>query len=92
MKKKIMTIMPIIIMPIFIPIYIILDKLILVDVFGCGCVPSTQTNILTIILAIWSMVIAKSIKRKIVKVLYCFTVILLDVILTLWIVNAFMWA
>ena len=109
MKKKIMTIMPIIIMPIFIPIYIILDKLILVDVFGCGCVPSTQTNmlnipfnandlrvtvfsILTIILAIWSMVIAKSIKRKIVKILYCFTVILLDVILTLWIVNAFMWA
>ena len=109
MKKKIMTIMPIIIMPIFIPIYIILDKLILADVFGCGCVPSTQTNmlnipfnandlrvtvfsILTIILAIWSMVIAKSIKRKIVKILYCFTVILLDVILTLWIVNAFMWA
>ena len=38
------------------------------------------------------MVIAKSIKRKIVKILYCFTVILLDVILTLWIVNAFMWA
>lgn len=109
MKKKIMTIMPIIIMPIFIPIYIILDKLILVDVFGCGCVPSTQTNmlnipfnandlrvtvfsILTIILAIWSMVIAKSIKRKIVKILYCFTVILLDVILALWSVNAFMWA
>ena len=109
MQKKITTIMPIIIMPIFIPIYIILDKLILVDVFGCGCVPSTQTNmlnipfnandlrvtvfsILTIILAIWSMVIAKSIKRKIVKILYCFTVILLDVILTLWIVNAFMWA
>ena len=88
MKKKIMTIMPIIIMPIFIPIYIILDKLILVDVFGCGCVPSTQTNMLNI----WSMVIAKSIKRKIVKILYCFTVILLDVILTLWIVNAFMWA
>ena len=32
------------------------------------------------------------IKRKILKIIYCSTVVLLDVILTLWIVNAFMWA
>lgn len=109
MKKKIILILPIIIMPIIIPIYIILDNLILVDIFGCGCVPSTQTNMLnipynandlrvtvfsalTIGLFIWSVVIAKTFKRKIAKIIYCFTVILLDVILTLWIVNAFMWA
>lgn len=35
-------------MPIFIPIYIILDIHIFVDVFGCGCVPSMQTNMLNI--------------------------------------------
>ena len=109
MKKKITIILPIIIMPICIPIYIILDNLILVDIFGCGCVPSTQTNMLNIPfnandlrvtvfsalaigLFIWSVVIAKNFKRKIVKIVYCSTVILLDVILTLWIVNAFMWA
>ena len=109
MKKKILAALPVIIMPIFIPIYIILDNLILVDIFGCGCVPSTQTNmlnipfnandlrvtvfsILTITLFIWSVVIAKTFKRKIVKIIYCSTVVLLDVILTLWIVNAFMWA
>ena len=109
MKKKIMTIMPIIIMPIFIPIYIILDKLILVDVFGCGCVPSTQTNmlnipfnandlrliiftILTIGLSVWSIFIAKSFKRKKAKYLYIITVTLLNVILTMWVVKAFMWA
>ena len=109
MKKKLMTIMPIIIMPICIPIYIILDNLILVDIFGCGCVPSTQTNMLnipfnandlrvtvfsalTVGLFIWSIVIAKTFKRKILKIVYCITVILLDVALTLWIVNAFMWA
>ena len=48
MKKKIVAILPFIMMPIFIPIYIILDNLILVDIFGCGCVPSAQTNMLNI--------------------------------------------
>lgn len=46
--KKIVTILPFIIMLIFIPMYMVLDNLILVDVFGCGCVPSTQTNMLNI--------------------------------------------
>ena len=48
MKKKIIAAMPFLIMPIFIPIYVVLDNLILVDVFGCGCVPITQTNMLNI--------------------------------------------
>ena len=109
MKKKIVRVLPIIIMPIFIPIYIILDKLILVDIFGCGCVPSTQTNMLnipfnandlrvtvfsalTVSLFIWSVVIAKNFKSKIAKIVYCLTVILLDIVITLWVINAFMWA
>ena len=48
MKKKILAIVPFITVPIFIPIYCLLDSLILVDIFGCGCVPSTQTNMLNI--------------------------------------------
>ena len=44
MKKKIVTIAPFLIMPIFTPIYCVLDNLILVEIFGCGCVPSVQTN------------------------------------------------
>lgn len=40
--------MPFIILPILIPIYNILDSLLFVDIFGCGCVPSTQTNMLNI--------------------------------------------
>ena len=109
MRKRLAVVLPIIIMPIFIPVYIILDNFILVDIFGCGCVPSTQTNMLnmpfnandlrtavfsalTMGLFIWSVIIAKTFKRKIVKIVYCFTVILLDVILTLWVINAFMWA
>lgn len=49
MRKRLAGVLPIIIMPIFIPVYIILDNFILVDIFGCGCVPSTQTNMLKVI-------------------------------------------
>lgn len=48
MKKKIIALLPFVVMPIFIPIYMVLDNLILVEIFGCGCVPSTQTNMLNI--------------------------------------------
>lgn len=48
MKKKFIAILPFVIMPVWIPVYKIIDSLILVDVFGCGCVPETQTNMLNI--------------------------------------------
>ena len=48
MKKKISAALPFLIMPILIPVYRILDSLILVNIFGCGCVPSIQTNTLNI--------------------------------------------
>ena len=48
MKKKLIPVFPFAIMPVFIPVYNILDSLIFVDVFGCGCVPDSQTNMLNI--------------------------------------------
>ena len=48
MKKKWIAILPFLIMPVFILPYQILDSLILVDIFGCGCVPGAQTNMLNI--------------------------------------------
>ena len=48
MKKKVTASLPFLIMPVFIPIYTVLDQLFLVDIFGCGCVPSVQTNMLNI--------------------------------------------
>ena len=48
MKKKWIPALPFLIMPVLIPFYWLLDKLILVDVFGCGCVPSVQENMLGI--------------------------------------------
>ena len=48
MKKKWIAALPFLTMPVFTPIYAIVDKLILLDIFGCGCVPITQTNRLNI--------------------------------------------
>ena len=48
MKKKLIPALPFLTMPVLIPFYWLLDKLILVDVFGCGCVPSVQENMLGI--------------------------------------------
>ena len=109
MKKKIVVMLPFIIVPIFIPIYIILDNLILVDIFGCGCVPSAQTNmlnlpynandlrltvfsVLAIGMSVWSFIISKTFNRKFTKLLYCFVVIVFNVMLALWVVKSFVWA
>lgn len=109
MKKKIVAAVPFIMIPILIPIYCMLDSLFLVGIFGCGCVPSTQTNmlnipfnandlrltvfsVLTIGMAILSLVISKSFQRKSTMALYRIAVVLLNVILTMWVVKAFMWA
>ena len=48
MKRFIKGVLPLMVLPILIPIYRILDSLIFVNVLGCGCVPYTQTNMLNI--------------------------------------------
>lgn len=109
MKKLIIMPLPFIVMPIFIPIYKILDGLFLVEIFGCGCVPFTQTNmlnipfnandlrllvfaILSIVLSVWGINISKIFRRKVVKIIYCVAAVLINTLLTIWVVNAFMWA
>ena len=42
--KTIPFILPYIILPLITPIYNILDSLVFVEIFGCGCVPITQEN------------------------------------------------
>ena len=109
MKKILVAAVPFITIPILIPFYCIFDSLILADIFGCGGVPSTQTNmlnipfnandlrltvfsVLTIGMTILSVAISKSFQRKSTKFLYRIAVVLLNVILTMWVVKAFMWA
>ncbi len=48
MTKKLYLIIPYVIIPFISPIYNILDQKIFIEVFGCGCVPMLQTNMLNI--------------------------------------------
>lgn len=48
MKKTLSVWLPFVIAPVFIPVYVFLDNFIFVEIFGCGCVPGAQTNMLNI--------------------------------------------
>ncbi len=109
MRKRIVPAIPFVAIPVLIPIYSILDNLVFVEVFGCGCVPSAQTNMLnipfnandlklvvftlvTIGLSVWSILISKRFSKRNSRIIYCVSVTLLNVLLTLWVVKTFMWA
>ena len=47
-NKKIILSLPYLLMIYLTPIYNILDQKIFVEIFGCGCVPYTQTNMFNI--------------------------------------------
>ena len=47
-NKKVILSLPYLLMIFFTPIYNILDQKIFVEIFGCGCVPYTQTNMFNI--------------------------------------------
>ena len=47
-KRKCFMIIPYLVMPLITPLYNILDSKVFVEVFGCGCVPIAQTNMLNI--------------------------------------------
>lgn len=47
-NKKVILSLPYLLMIFLTPIYNILDQKIFVEIFGCGCVPSAQTNMFNI--------------------------------------------
>ena len=51
----------------------------------------TVFSVLTIGLSIWSIVIAKSFKGTVVKLLYCIAAITVNTLLALWVVKTFLW-
>ena len=46
--RKLFVLVPYLVMPLITPVYNILDRKIFVEIFGCGCVPIAQTNMLNI--------------------------------------------
>lgn len=108
MKNRIMAIVPFIIIPVIIPIYSMLDGLLLIDIFGCGCVPDTQTNmlniafnandlrtvvflLLTIGVSIFGARAAKFFKSRVIKIMYCVALSACNLVLSMWVVETFMW-
>jgi hypothetical protein len=47
-NKKAILALPYLLMSFITPFYIILDQKVFVEIFGCGCVPSAQTNMFNI--------------------------------------------
>lgn len=47
-NKKVLLVLPYLLMIFITPIYNILDQKVFVEIFGCGCVPSAQTNMFNI--------------------------------------------
>ena len=61
--------------------------------------PKTSNNvismvmgILSIVLSVWGINISKIFRRKVVKIIYCVAAVLINTLLTIWVVNTFMWA
>lgn len=108
MKKVIVRSLPYLIMLVVTPFYNILDSLFLVDVFGCGCVPSAQSNmfnidfnandlrqtvysVITILMVVLGIRISRNFENKILRVVYCSGVFVVNAVLAVQICRMFMW-
>ncbi|MBQ8816209.1 MAG: hypothetical protein IJZ84_02900 [Lachnospiraceae bacterium] len=107
--KKILYALPYLIIPVFTPIYNILDRKFFVEIFGCGCVPIAQTNmlnigynandlrmtifsVLTLILTAWGYRLSRRFGNYSDRIVYCVSIFVINVILTVCIYQKFMWA
>lgn len=107
-NKKIIVSLPYLLIIFITPIYVLLDQIYFVNIFGCGCVPIAQKNMLNIPfnandlrILIYSILIIivifiggvlsmrfKSIKEKI---LYIFSVFIINIVLALYICQLYVW-
>lgn len=107
-NKKAIMVLPYLYLLFITPLYNLLDRYIFVDVFGCGCVPSTQTNMLNIsfnandlrTLIYFSSVIlmtiigvfnSKNFKNSNLRILYIFTIIIWNLIVSYTIIENYKW-
>ncbi len=106
--KRILYLLPYVIIPIFIPVYNILDQKFLVEVFGCGCVPIAQTNmfnigynandlrmtvfsVLTLLLTALGYRLSKGFVKCSDRIVYCVSIFVINVVLTVYTYQRFMW-
>ena len=107
-NKKAMMVLPYLYLLFITPLYNLLDRYIFVEVFGCGCVPSTQTNMLNISFnandlrtlvyffsAVWMAIMgalnSKNFKNGNLRILYIFTIIIWNLIVSYTIIENYKW-
>ena len=101
-NRKTVLSLPYLFMIFITPIYNILDQKIFVDIFGCGCVPYAQTNMLNIafnandlrrvVYNIMIVIMTREFENKKGKIIYVTTIILVNLLLALYICSLCMWA
>lgn len=108
-KKKIIISLPYLFIIFITPFYNFLDQKIFVKVFGCGCVPIAQTNmlnidfnandlrrliyfIISITMIILGIKLSKLINKKLYKIIYITTIIVLNLLIMFYICKTYMWA
>jgi len=108
-KKKIIISLPYLFIIFITPFYNFLDQKIFVKVFGCGCVPIAQTNMLnidfnandlrrliyfviSIMMIILGIKLSKLINKKLYKIIYITTIIVLNLLIMFYICKTYMWA
>lgn len=107
-NKKIIISLPYLLIIFITPIYVLLDQIYFLNIFGCGCVPIVQNNMLNIpfnandlrilVYSILMIVVIfiggvlsrrfKSIKEKI---LYIFSIFIINIVLALYICQLYVW-
>jgi len=106
--KKALLILPYLLLLFVTPIYNILDQRFFIQLFGCGCVPSVQSNVFNIpfnandlrfmIYVIFNLILfalsfkySKGFYSKRKRIFYILSILLFNILLTLKILQLYMW-
>ena len=107
-NKKIIISLPYLLIIFITPIYVLLDKIYFLNIFGCGCVPIVQKNMLNIpfnandlrilfysILIIVVIFIGGVLSRRFKgikeKILYIFSIFIINIVLAVCICQLYVW-
>ena len=99
-NKKVILSLPYLLMIFLTPIYNILDQKIFVKIFGCGCVPSAQTNMFNIdfnandlrLIVYNLLAVSITILGLFLSIIYVLTILVLNILLAYKICQLYMWA
>lgn len=98
-RKLILRMLPFVVNIISIPVYLILDKIFFVNIFGCGCnkgfnandLKELVYNVLAVIMTVWAVGISKKFNKKSSRVIYCLAVLVFNLFVAYFVKVSFYW-